>query len=227
MLSKSSRAQRLDPPSFTSPSRRSLPVSASRPIASPVPKSVLILSGDGILPTFSWGLAHELRRRNVSADIIGAFAHFLKRRSEASLAKHVASRLERFDATASITLVGYSFGAVIAFAAPRLPDSMKRRIERVVLIAPATMTGFQFHPAGWLDGHGPDDLPTAPAIGRLVEEGFEVRLLYGAQDRVRARAPDGVVVETATLPGGHDLGSRFRSIAEHVVRPSRERRRDS
>ena len=125
----------------------------------------------------------------------------------------------RLEATGRrrFVLVGYSFGAVIAFVLPDLPEAVRARIDRVVLIAPADRADLRIHPRGWLDGHGPDDQEVGPAIGTLAAAGFDVLVLYGARDRVRAAPPRGAPVRVVTLPGGHALGRAYRRLAALVL----------
>lgn len=182
------------------------------------PPKVLIVSGDGILPTFSWGLSGALKRLGAATDVIGAFHHFRRRRTPQCFADHLETRLCGLkESDGPVYLVGYSFGAVLAHSVPHLGAETRKALSRVVLIAPAAMTGFVFHPAGWFNGHGPEDEPTAPAIERLADDGHDVLLLYGEKDAPRAEPAHHEAIARRILPGGHSLGGAYDEVARHVL----------
>ncbi|ADM10750.1 virulence protein [Parvularcula bermudensis HTCC2503] len=180
----------------------------------------LIVSGDGAIPYFSWGLAKALRSTGGNTHVIGAFWHFLKRRTPEGFARYLEQRLSSFrERGASVQLVGYSFGAVLVHSVPHFSDSVLRQISRVTLIAPAERAGFRFHPAGWWGGHGPDDQPTDPAIANLARMGVSVQVIVGSDDAEQHAGRRLAEIDYVTLPGGHTLRADYAAIATQLTRP--------
>lgn len=181
----------------------------------------LIVSGDGLTPTFSRALAREFRRAGVHSAIVPSMRYFWRRRSPAMFAKHLEKRLQRHldkSIDGKVILVGYSFGgAVLPFAIRRLPDNQKKAIALVALAAPGRRADFEFKFRGWLNLSSAAARDAEAEIDRMIEEGAPTLLVYGDRDFARAK-PSKPGADILMLPSGHDLRGDCPTIVAEILR---------
>lgn len=123
-----------------------------------------------------------------------------------------------------IILIGYSHGANLApFMVSRLPDSLRRRIDLLAMVALEDHATFRFHLADLVTAteHG-GDLPVLPEVEKL--RGLRMLCVLGSADRhslCRSLPADLARVETTT--GGHRVpgreGSEIAALILAAARP--------
>ena len=114
------------------------------------------------------------------------------------------------------SLVGYSFGAdVLPFLVARLPASLLRQVDRVVLLGLSKTAAFEFRVSSWLGGGGDPDLQTAPEVRRLT---VPVTCVRGADEEDSACpsvARPGVTV--VTVGRGHHFSGDYRRLVDVIL----------
>ncbi|MEP6590840.1 MAG: AcvB/VirJ family lysyl-phosphatidylglycerol hydrolase [Gemmatimonadota bacterium] len=189
----------------------------------------VILTGDGNWAEIDRVIAAQLVERGVavvglesrsylnhggpkSPDVIG--------RDLERLLRHYMALWKR----SRVIVIGYSRGAELApFGVSRLPADLRRRVQLLVLLAPAPNANFTFHLTDLLsDKVRNDDLAMLPEMAKLT--GTRVLCVYGTEEKhsLCPLLPAGAAHVVATV-GGHHLDRDFAALAAliHVESQSR------
>ena len=114
-------------------------------------------------------------------------------------------------------LIGYSLGAdIVPFAANRLNEELKFRVELIALLGPGLQVDFEFHLGNWLGSSSKTALPTMPEVMKLGD----TRLLcfYGEKETDSlCRNLQGNNFKEVLLPGAHPFGGNYAQLAETIL----------
>lgn len=197
-------------------------VAATGPPGGPLAAATLavVLSGDGGWAGMDKEIAGELARLGIPTVGWNSLQYYWHARTPegaaADLTRVLAHYLPAWQRD-RVLLVGYSFGAdVLPFLVARLPESWRKRIDLVTLIAPSTTAQFEFHVAEWMGSTDASALPTAPEVARLA--GLRVLCLQGEDDTesLCRKLPAGAA-EVTVLGGGHHFGGGYAEVARRIV----------
>lgn len=187
----------------------------------------VFLSGDG-----GWaGLTKDVTRVLVDSGVavvgFDSRAFISRHRSPDDVAQAVGRVIEHYTAAwhrDRVILIGYSRGAELApFAATRLPEALRRRVELVALLAPAERAGFEFHLLDMVRTRSrQSDVPLLPEIERLRDA--RVLCVYGRDEAesLCRTAPAGLM-QVVARPGKHHFDGDYRALAQLILSAAPER----
>lgn len=180
----------------------------------------IMLTGDGGWADIDKRIAEGLVVAGVPVVGWSSLDYYWTPRTPETAARDL-DRIIEYYATAwnkpHVIVIGYSFGADVApFLVNRLPEPVRRRVARVVLLGPSDTAAFEFHLASWLGGGGQDQYPTVPEIQRLS---IPVTCVSAADDdesvcdRLR-----GTLARTASVGEGHHFGGEYERLVELILK---------
>ena len=201
-------------------SARELPLIVEAP-EEPGQSVAIFLSGDGGWAAIDAGISSVLRGAGYGVVGIDARRYFAERKAPSELGRDLADIANTYLPLwhrDKLLLIGYSRGAdTIPFAAQEWTSELQARIEIVVLLAPATYAGFEFHLADlWSSQRRDGDLDTFPAVQALASH---VVCIYGANEEdslcplLQGRARRTVI----QLPGGHHFDGDYAALGQRVL----------
>lgn len=110
---------------------------------------VFYTSGDGGLGGFNSKMANEFKAHQLSYISLNALNYFWSAKTPDQYALDMTPMLRHYLQEwdrKELVLVGFSFGAeVIPFLYTRLPDDLKQKVKRLILITPASTSDFKIH----------------------------------------------------------------------------------
>lgn len=179
----------------------------------------ILLTGDGGWAGLDKALSATLVARGIPVIGWDSLRYYWTPRTPEAAARDLARILTHYQTTPKrkkFILIGYSFGAdVLPFLVRRLPEELKSRIEKVVLLAPGTHANFEFKLADWLRGTH-DGLDIRSEVAQLT--GTPLLCLYGSGDR-ESLCP-GLSVDmgkSVVLPGGHHFDGDYAGLARLIM----------
>ncbi|HEY8848825.1 MAG TPA: AcvB/VirJ family lysyl-phosphatidylglycerol hydrolase [Thermoanaerobaculia bacterium] len=182
------------------------------------PYFALIISGDGGWAKIDKSISEKLSIDGVPVVGLNALEYFWKKREPETLARDVASVIEKYSARwnrREVVLIGYSRGAdVLPFAVSRLPEPVRRRVALVVLLSPSKSATFEFKVADWFkDRNG---VPTRPEINQL--RGTKTICVYGTDDKETVCTDvDARIARPIPLRGSHHFDRDYGALASLIM----------
>ena len=178
------------------------------------PYFALIISGDGGWAKIDKSISEKLSADGVPVVGLNALEYFWKKREPETLARDIASIIEKYSARwnrREVVLIGYSRGAdVLPFAVSRLPEPVRRRVALVALLSPSKSATFEFKVADWFkDRNG---VPTRPEINKL--RGTKTICVYGTDDKETVCTDvDARIARPIPLSGSHHFDRDYGVLA--------------
>lgn len=180
----------------------------------------VLLTGDGGWADIDKSIAAGLAAAGIPVVGWSSLEYYWQPRTPDSAAADLSRIVTHYTTTWQkdrVLVVGYSFGADVAsFLVNRLPNVLKSRVERVVLLAPSDTAAFEFHLADWLGGGADARYPTVPEIERLP---LPVTCVFPSEE------PDSVCRNAMTanlravpLGEGHHFGGEYGRLVELILR---------
>ena len=182
------------------------------------PYFAIIISGDGGWAKIDKSIAEKLSADGVNVVGLNSLEYFWHKREPESLARDVASVIDKYAARWSrseVVLIGYSRGAdVLPFAVRRLPETTRRRVALVALLSPSKSATFEFKVSDWFkDRNG---VPTRPEIDKL--RGTKTICVYGTDDKDTVCTDvDARVAQPVPLSGSHHFDRDYDALAKLIT----------
>lgn len=187
----------------------------------------LILSGDGGWGNTEKGMSAMLSDSGVAVVGWNSLTYFWKARTPEQLASDMSQVLTVYSnrwRTERYVLIGYSFGAdVLPFAVNRLPDSLREKVEMLVLLGPGHYAEFEFHLSGWLGlSKGSQKYSTIPELEKLAN--IRTICSYGSEetDQICTELPPANTV-VLKREGGHRVKEAYSEIIGSIMSALRTR----
>ncbi len=195
------------------------------PADRPGDTAAVIISGDGGWAGIDRGIGNYLADHGVSVVGLNALRYFWVPRTPDGTARHLARLIAttlQEDGAHHVLLIGYSRGAdVLPFVVPLLPDSLRRFVASVALVAPSRHASFEFHFIDLITS-GKGSLDVVRAITGL--RGIRVLCIYGVDDPDAAcphLPPEAARI--VRMKGGHHLDGAYQEIAKRILRETTEK----
>ncbi len=178
---------------------------------------VLYLSGDGGFNSFSTNLCAALSKAGYSTTAVNSRSYFWNQKTPNQTAQDVTAYLNQQlpgRKNQQLVLVGYSFGAdVLPFIVNKLPESLKKNLISVILLAPSTSTDFEVHLSDLLGSGAKRNMDVVAETNRMNLP--KTTTIFGSDDT-------GFPVQeiklknyrNEVLPGGH----HFEGNPDNVVK---------
>lgn len=110
---------------------------------------VLYITGDGGWNSFSKNLCNQFAADGVPVIALNSLKYFWSRKTPEEATNAAIALINEYAAVwkkKNILLCGYSFGAdVVPFIYNRLPETLKERVTRILLLSPSAYTDFEIH----------------------------------------------------------------------------------
>jgi type IV secretory pathway VirJ component len=183
------------------------------------------LTGDGGWGVTDRGLSNALAGRGIPVIGFNSLQYFWKKRTPEEAAADLGRILSHFLAAwkkEKAVLIGYSFGAdVLPFMINRLPETLRSRIQTVVLLGPSRSVEFEFHVSQWLGMSGGESaLPVLPEIEKL--RGQRIVCVAGENDKeCCCRDLDAGLAKVILIKGGHLIWRNFGPIVDAISNETR------
>ena len=133
---------------------------------------VLYISGDGGFNDFSTELCTAINKAGYNITAINAKSYFWDKKTPEQTATDITAYLSKqFQnrKNQQLVLAGYSFGAdVMPFTVNKLPDSIKKKLISVVMLAPSASTDFEIHWADMLGNNKKRSMDIVAEINRMA-----------------------------------------------------------
>lgn len=177
-------------------------------------------SGDGGWAELDQEISAGLAGRGVPVVGVNSLKYFWTNRTPEQTAKDLERIIRQYAALwqkEKVVLIGYSLGAdIVPFAANRLNEALKSRVELIALLGPALQVDFEFHLSSWLGSSSKTARPTMPEIGQLGNA--RLLCIYGEQE-TDSLCPNlqGNNFKKVALPGAHHFGGNYAQIAETIL----------
>ncbi len=177
-------------------------------------------SGDGGWAELDQEISAGLAARGVPVVGVNSLKYFWTNRTPEQTAKDLERIIRHYSALwqkEKVVLIGYSLGAdILPFAANRLNEEVKSRVELIALLGPVLQAEFEFHLSNWLGSSSKTALPTMPEIMKL--DNTRLLCIYGEQE-TDSLCPhlQGDNFKKFALPGAHHFGGNYAQIAEIII----------
>jgi type IV secretory pathway VirJ component len=182
----------------------------------------IFLTGDGGWAPFDTRVSEDMSRAGVPTIGFDTGEYFSTMRTpeEAAeaLGQAMSAAMEKYHAQ-RVILVGYSFGADVApFLVNRLPDHLRRSIDRVALMSPSDTAPFQVTLLERAGLEAPGARPVIPELTEMTAQGHRTVCLYGENDHdaicTKMSPPD---MRSVQMRGGHGLHDDHQSVANAIL----------
>jgi type IV secretory pathway VirJ component len=177
-------------------------------------------SGDGGWAELDQEISASLADHGIPVVGVNSLKYFWTNRTPEQTAKDLERIIRQYAALwqkEKVVLIGYSLGAdIVPFAANRLNEAVKSRVELVALLSPALQVDFEFHLSDWLGVRSKTALPTMPEI---VQLGSTRLLCVSGEKETDSLCPhlQGNNFKIVALPGAHHFGGNYAQIAETIL----------
>jgi len=177
-------------------------------------------SGDGGWAELDQEISASLAARGVPVVGVNSLKYFWTSRTPEQTSKDLERIIRHYAALwqkEKVVLIGYSLGAdIVSFAANRLNEELKSRVELIALLGPALQVDFEFHLGSWLGSSSKTALPTMPEIMQLGNT--RLLCIYGKQEsNSLCTNLQGNHLKKVVLPGTHHFGGNYAQIAEIIL----------
>jgi type IV secretory pathway VirJ component len=198
-----------------------LPVSVIRP-EGPVTGLAIIISGDGGWRDIDKSIGEWMAQRGVAIVGVDSLRYFWSKKSPEEVAADLALLFDHYGAefgTSRYALVGFSFGSdIMPDVWPKLPKSVRDRVNVVSLLALGTNADFEVTVEGFLGAASAESRPLAPLLGQLPLD--RTQCIYGqeeADDReTSCTAPELGDAQRVALEGGHHFDGDYSKAAQAI-----------
>jgi len=187
----------------------------------PVSKYMAVFwSGDGGWAELDQEISAGLAARGIPVVGVNSLKYFWTNRTPEQTAKDLERIIRQYLTLwqkEKVVLIGYSLGAdIVPFAANRLSEALKSRVELVALLGPALQVDFEFHLSSWMGSSSKTALPTMPEIVKL--DNSRLLCVYGEQE-TDGLCPNlqGNNFKKVALPGAHHFGGNYAQIADTIL----------
>ncbi|KIQ06331.1 MULTISPECIES: AcvB/VirJ family lysyl-phosphatidylglycerol hydrolase [Pseudomonas] len=179
----------------------------------------LFYSGDGGWRDLDKAVAEQMAERGYPVVGVDTLRYFWQRKSPEQAASDLSELMREYREkwhAKRFVLIGYSFGAdVMPALYNRLPDSDKRQVDAVLLLALARSGAFEIRVQGWL-GKDASEAATGPELVKLPAE--KVLCVYGSEEAPESGCTqEQSVGEKLQLPGGHHYDKDYPALAERLI----------
>jgi type IV secretory pathway VirJ component len=182
---------------------------------------VLYISGDGGFNNFSTDLCRTINRAGYSISAINAKSYFWDKKTPEQTATDIATYLQRIfqgRTNQQLILAGYSFGAdVMPFIVNRLPDSLRKKLVAVFLLAPSTSTDFEIHWSDIFGGNSKRNMDVVAEINKM--DVSKIVTLFGS-DETNFPVKKITVKNYSNeyLPGGHHFDGDTEEVGRTMMK---------
>lgn len=185
----------------------------------------LFYSGDGGWRDLDKAVAEQMAERGYPVVGVDTLRYFWQRKSPDQAASDLSEMMREYREkwhAKRFVLIGYSFGAdVMPALYNRLPDSDKKQVDAVLLLALARSGAFEIQVEGWL-GKDADEAATGPELAKLPAE--KVLCVYGNEEAPESGCTQQQSVgEKLELPGGHHYDKDYPALAERLIAAIKKR----
>lgn len=182
--------------------------------------SILYISGDGGMNTFSTALCNDFTRQGYNVAAINAKSYFWNKKTTDQTTADITSYLESYLSkrkNKQLILVGYSFGAdVLPFVVNRLPENLQKQLRVVGLISPGNTTDFEIHLTDIFGGDKKRNMDVAAEINRIQHN--KIIVLAGADEKSNyAKNTGSHRYIYKELPGGHHYGDDTKTLVTSII----------
>jgi type IV secretory pathway VirJ component len=145
---------------------------------------------------------------------------FWHKQTPAAAAQAIARVIAHYgkaEPDARFVLIGYSFGAsLVPVVINRLPEELRRHVERGVMISPDDAAVFEIHVGDWFGGtHHDDELPIGPEIAASK---VPLTCVHGADENDSfCLKPQPAKVRVVDLPGGHHYNGDYAALGALIA----------
>jgi type IV secretory pathway VirJ component len=182
---------------------------------------ILYISGDGGLNNFSTDLCGTINRAGYSISAVNAKSYFWDKKTPERTATDISLYLQRIlqgRTNQQLILVGYSFGAdVMPFIVNRLPDSLRKKLVAVILLAPSTSTDFEIH---WSDIFGGNSKRSMDVIAEINKMNVpKIVTLFGSDET--SFPVKKIMLKNYSneyLPGGHHFDGDTEEVGRTMMK---------
>jgi type IV secretory pathway VirJ component len=177
-------------------------------------------SGDGGWAELDQEISAGLADHGIPVVGVNSLKYFWTNRTPEQTAKDLERIIRHYAALwqkEKVALIGYSLGAdIVPFAANRLNEAVKSRVDLIALLSPALEVDFEFHLSSWLGASSKTALPTMPEI---VQLGSTRLLCISGEQETDGLCPNlqGDNFKKVALPGAHHFGGNYAQIAETIL----------
>ena len=177
-------------------------------------------SGDGGWAELDQAISAGIAARGVPVVGVNSLKYFWTSRTPEQTSKDLERIIRHYAALwqkEKVVLIGYSLGAdIVPFAANRLNQALKSRVELIALLGPALEVDFEFHLSSWLGSSSKTALPTKPEIMQLGNS--RLLCIYGEQE-TDSLCPNlqRSNFKKVALPGAHHFGGNYPHIVETLL----------
>lgn len=177
-------------------------------------------SGDGGWADLDEEISASLAGHGVPVVGVNSLKYFWTNRTPEQTAKDLGRIIRHYAAQwrkEKVVLIGYSLGAdILPFAANRLNEELKSRVELITLLGPALQVDFEFHLSDWLGSSSKTAVPTKPEVMKLVNT--RLLCIYGEKE-TDSLCPhlQGNYFNKVALPGAHHFGGDYAQIADTIL----------
>jgi type IV secretory pathway VirJ component len=177
-------------------------------------------SGDGGWADLDKEISAGLAGKGVPVVGVNSLNYFWTKRTAEQIAKDLERIILHYAAQwrkEKVILIGYSLGAdIMPFAARRLNEMLRSRVELIVLLNPALQVDFEFHLSDWLGEISETALPTMPEVMQLGDT--HLLCIYGEQE-ADSLCPhlQANNFKKIALTGAHHFGGNYAQIAEIIL----------
>jgi type IV secretory pathway VirJ component len=184
-------------------------------------------SGDGGWADLDKEISTILAAHGVPVVGVNSLKYFWTNRTPQQTAKDLERIIRHYAALwqkEKVVLIGYSLGAdILPFAANRLNEELKSRVELIALLGPGLQVDFEFHLSNWLGSSSKTALHTMPEIRELGS--IHLLCIYGEQEK-ESLCPNlhGDNFKKVALGGSHHFGGNYAQIAEAILNEMEEPR---
>ena len=182
---------------------------------------VLYISGDGGFNTFSTGLCNAINKAGYSITAVNAKSYFWNKKTPGQTANDIADYLvNQFHnrKNQQLVLAGYSFGAdVMPFIINKLPDSVKKKLIRTVLLSPSTSTDFEIH---WLDMVSSNKKRNMDVVTEINKMGLQktITIFGSGEDEFPIADIKLKYYNSENLRGGHHFEGNTGEVAKAMIK---------
>ena len=181
----------------------------------------IMFSGDGGWSNFDQGVTSQLAANGISTLGLNSLKYIWNKKTPEQITSDLGRLIGRGEAEfdkPKVILIGYSCGAnLVPFAYNRLNDSLKAKVQSIVLLSPEPMADFEFHFYNWANKSSSKAQPVKPELEKM--RNVPTLFIYGSEENNSwcADLMNGMF-RLKKLPGGHHFGQDTGRVAGEILR---------